>query len=68
MIIGTNGLIGTVVSSPTRPLPQPHWNTATTTPYAAPIDSRFMSAALSGTRIDRKTTISSRNDNTTTPG
>ena len=62
MIIGRNGLIGTDSWSPTRPLPQPHWNTATTAPYAAPIDSKFMMAALSGTSSERKTTISSRND------
>ncbi len=47
-------------------MPQPHWKMATTTPYAAPIDSRFISAAFSGTRIERNTSISSTNDNSTT--
>ena len=41
-----------------RLAPQPHWNTATTTPYAAPIESRFMITALSGTSSERNTTIS----------
>ena len=49
IIIGTNATIGTVSSSPNSPLNQPHWKTATITPYAAPIESRFMTAALSGT-------------------
>ena len=39
-------------------MPQPHWNTATTTPYDAPIDRRFISAAFSGTRIERNATTS----------
>ena len=63
---GTNATIGIVSSSPIRPLPQPHWNTATITPYAAPIDSRFMIAALSGTRIERNTIISRMNAPSTT--
>src|SRR4051794_38546066 len=33
--MGTNGFTGTVCSRPTTPLAQPHWKTATTTPYAA---------------------------------
>ena len=32
MIIGRNGLTGTVSLTPISSLPQPHWNTATTTP------------------------------------
>ena len=31
-IIGTNDAIGTASSRPMRERPQPHWNTATTTP------------------------------------
>ena len=64
-IIGTHGSIGpgwTLV----RSLNQPHWNSITSTPYAAPIDSRFMMTALSGTSSDRNTTISSRNDRMST--
>ena len=41
-------------------LPHPHWNTATTTPYAAPIDNRFMMTALSGTSRLRNTAMSNR--------
>jgi hypothetical protein len=62
IIIGTKATIGTVSSRPTRFFCQPHWKIATTTPYAAPIDSRFMIAAFSGTRIDRNTIMSSTND------
>ena len=58
--------IGTVSRRRQMPFTQPHWNTATITPYAAPTDSRFMTAALSGTRIERNTIISSRNDSTIT--
>ena len=66
IIIGMNGAIGPVCSTPNTPLSQPHWNTATTTPYAAPIESRFMTAALSGTSRVRNTTISSRKLSTST--
>jgi len=62
MNIGMNDTIGTVVSSPIRLAPQPHWNTATSTPYAAPMLTRLSKAALSGTSTDRNNTISSRND------
>src|SRR3954471_259064 len=62
IINGRYGLIGIVLYRPMNSLPQPHWNTATSTPYAAAIDSRFMSAALSGTRIDRNTITSKTND------
>ena len=48
-IIGTHGSIGPVVPTPIRLADQPHWKTATITPYAAPIDSRFMITAFSGT-------------------
>ena len=46
--------------------PQPHWNAATITPYAAPIDSRFMSTAFSGTSTERNTSIRSRKLSTST--
>ena len=60
IIIGMNGAIGPVFSTPNTLLNQPHSNTATTTPYAAPIDSRFMITAFSGTRRLRNTAIKSR--------
>ena len=65
-IMGTNGSIGPVRLIPTMPPNHPHWNTATTTPYAAPMERMFMIAALSATTIDRNTTISSRNENSRT--
>ena len=51
---------------PSTPLHHPHSNTATTTPYAAPIESRFMTTALSGTNTLRKTAIRSRKLNIST--
>ncbi len=59
-------VIGVGPCSPSRLAPQPHWNTATRTPYATPIESTFIAAAFSGTRMDRKTSISSRNEISTT--
>ncbi len=52
--------IGRLSETPNTPRNQPHWNTATITPYAAPMDSTFITAALSGTRIERNTTMRSR--------
>jgi hypothetical protein len=40
-------------------LPQPHWKIATMTPKAAPIESIFIAAALSGMNRDLKTNIKS---------
>ena len=65
-IIGTHASIGPACDTPRRSLPQPHWNTATITPYAAPMESRFMITALSGTSTLRNTSMSSRNDKTST--
>ena len=62
MITMITEVIGVGPSSPIRLLPQPHWKTATRTPYAAPIDSRFIAAAFSGTTTDRNTMVSSRNE------
>ncbi len=47
-------------------LNQPPWKRATTMPYAAPIDSRFMITAFTGTNNDRNTTMSSRNESAST--
>ena len=55
-------MIGTVSWTPIRLAPQPHWKTATTTPYAAPTPSTLRTAAFSGTSTERNTTISTRND------
>ena len=65
IIIGTNGSIG-AGSTPNSESIQPHWKMATTTPYAAAIDSTFMMTALSGTSSDRKTIINNRNDSSST--
>ena len=62
MNTGAHASTGASRPTPMRLAPQPHWNTATTTPYAAPIDSRFMITAFSGTSRLRNTTISSRNE------
>ena len=63
---GMKDRIGTVDSRPIRSAPQPHWKTITSTPYAAPTLSRFITAALSGTTTDRKTTSSSTTERVTT--
>ena len=60
-ISGTNGSMG-AGSSPVRSSSQPHWKTMTRMPKAAPIDSRFITTAFSGTSSDRNTAISSRNE------
>ena len=57
-IIGAHDSIGPERPSPRRLPPQPHWNTATTTPYAAPMESRLRMTAFSGTSTDRKTVMS----------
>ena len=62
MNIGMKETIGTVDSSPMSPAAQPHWNTMTITPYAAPMLSRLRTTAFSGTSTDRKTSISRTND------
>ena len=51
-----------VSGRPTSPLSHPHWNTATITPKAAPIDRMFITAAFRGTNTDRNTIINSTND------
>ena len=49
-----------------KPPSQPHWKIATTTPSAAPIESRFMIAACNGITSERKTTSSSSAESSTT--
>ena len=44
----------------------PSWKTATVTPRVASTESRKPEVAVSGTRIDRKTTISRTNASPTT--
>ena len=59
-------MIGPVLSTPIRLAPQPHWKPATIRPKAAPIESRFISTAFSGTRTERNTAISSSAESSTT--
>ncbi len=59
-------MIGPVPSTPMMLAPQPHWKTATIRPKAAPMLSRFITIAFSGTRIERKTIISSSAESSTT--
>ena len=48
------------VSMPKMPMPQPHWNAAVMTPKAAATQSRFVTAACSGTSSERKAISSTR--------
>jgi hypothetical protein len=57
--MGNRLRIGPVTWIPSSEAPQPHWNTATTTPNVAMTESTKPSVALMGTRIDRNTTIRS---------
>ena len=45
---------------------QPNWKTITQTPSEAPIESRFITAAWSGIRSERKTTSRSSAESATT--
>ena len=54
--------------TPNTPPSQPHWKITTITPSAAPMLSRFITAACSGITSERKTIISSSAlSSTTTP-
>src|SRR3954453_668053 len=64
--IGTNAGMGRCSSIPIQEDPHPHWNTATTTPYAAPTESRLSTAALVAITTDRNATVSRTNDSATT--
>src|SRR2546421_2282577 len=66
IIIGTYDSIGTFPVTPSAGPPQPHWKTATTTPYAAAIDSRFIAAAFSASSGARNITSNSTNAASTT--
>src|SRR5262247_4176491 len=65
-ITGIHGSMGPVCDTLNTSFSQPHWNTATITPYAAPIERRFMTTALTGTAMERNTVMSRRKDNNTT--
>ena len=57
--IGRNEVIGPLAATSKSPFRLPSWKIQTTMPSEAAIESRKPKAALSGTRIERKTTISS---------
>ena len=57
---GRNGKIGPVACRLIRSANQPHWNTATVMPSAAPSESRLDSTPVSGTSIDRNSTTRAR--------
>src|SRR6266699_1576173 len=59
--IGTYAGMGSVVCRPIRLAPQPHWKIATMTPYDAPIDRMFRTAALVGITTDRNEAMSRMN-------
>ena len=63
---GRKAWIGAVRSTPMTPASQPHWKIATTTPKDAPMLSRFMATALSGTSTERNTAMRSNADSATT--
>ena len=65
-ITGRKASIGPVRLTPNTDPSQPHWNTAVRMPNAAAIDSRFITAAFSGTTRLRSTRASNRNDRSTT--
>src|SRR5579859_1005870 len=64
--IGTQVTTGTFSGNPNSDPPQPHQEIAVSTPYAAVIDSRFITAALTAITTDRNTTVSSSMDSPTT--
>ncbi len=64
-IIGKNGSIG-AGSTPNTDDSQPHWKTATTTPYADAIDNTFINTAFNGTSTERNTMVSNKNDTPST--
>ena len=64
--IGSQLDIGSAWSTPSRSRPQPHWNTAVTTPYAAPTLSRFIRAAFTATTGERNISRSSSIETPTT--
>src|SRR2546430_3154078 len=63
--IGIQNSMGAALT-PNMLCSQPHWKMATMAPYAAPMDSRFMTTAFRATMTERNKVISSRNDSSTT--
>ena len=66
MKIGTQLSITLDDSIPSRPPRMLSWNTATTTPYAAAVESRLSRIALTGITIEWNTISSRMNDRPST--
>src|SRR4051794_7018829 len=64
--IGIQLETATAWSTPSTLPPQPHWKTAVSTPYDAAIDSRFITAAFTGTTTERNIIASSSTETETT--
>src|SRR5215204_3940502 len=63
---GSQLVIAPVELKPSSDSPQPCWNTSTSSPYAAPMDSRFSTIALAAITSDRNETSSSTNASSST--
>ena len=63
---GTNTAMCPSEVNPSSRCPHPHWNTATSRPYEAPTDSRFMTTAFSGRISERNAITSNRKDSAST--
>ena len=66
IITGRKASIGPVWFTWNTEPAHPHWNTATRMPKAAPIDSRFMIAAVRGMTRLRNTMARRQNESSTT--
>ena len=66
IITGRNASIGPGRLTPKRDAMVPCWKTVTKIPKAAPMESRFITAAVSGITRLRKTIASRMNDSKTT--
>src|ERR1700759_1789531 len=63
---GSQGATAWLEVNPRASAPQPNWNTATTTPYAAATESRFRTTALTAITSERNEASSSRKANVST--
>ena len=65
-ITGRNASTGPGLATWNTEPSQPHWNTATRTPKAAPMERMFIAAAVRGMTMLRNTMANSRKESTTT--
>src|ERR1700716_59203 len=66
MIMGTYAAIGIGPGKPSSFVSQPHWTAGTRTPYAAPMEIRFTTAAFTARVTERKIAMSRSSDTATT--